>query len=218
MSKNNSIIIGVKVVAPPTIIAHSDDHTRSMWEMRVERERISGNATDYFAVRFNGSACPLLITNDNDRSRCSIKTGDIIELVGEVCSRSILNRKEIFEHIYADTIKVADTTEKNTVRLCGRVSSSINMFKDPNTGRKHAAFKLSVKSRGFRQYIRVRASGELADIVEKIGAGGLIELDGRMQYREYTKANNGVVHVRGICEISAGSITVVDLKKEQRTE
>lgn len=167
MSKNNSITIGVKVVAPPAIIAHSDDHARNMWEMRVERERKSGNTTDYFVVRFSGSACPLLITNDNDLSRCSIKTGEIVELTGEVCSRDILNCKEIFEHIYADAIKVTDTTEANAVRLCGRISSGINMFKDPHTGRKYAAFKLGVKSRGFRQYIRVRVSGESADTVEK---------------------------------------------------
>lgn len=208
MSKNNSITIGVKVIAPPTIIAHSDDHARNMWEMRVERERKSGNATDYFAVRFNGSDCPLLTTNDNDSSRRSIKTGDIVELMGEVCSRGILNRKEIFEHIYAVTVKVTNTTEKNTVRLCGNISSSINMFQNPRTKRKHASFKLSVKSRGCRHYIRVTASGELADDIKEIGTGGLVELEGRLQYREYTKEVDGVAYVRGICEVSAGKVQV----------
>lgn len=203
MSKNNSITIGVKVIAPPTIIAHSDDHARNMWEMRAERERKSGNATDYFAVRFNGSACPLLITN-----RCGIKTGDVVELTGEICSRSILNRKEIFEHIYADSIKAMKTTEKNTVRLCGNISSSINIFQNPRTKRKHASFKLSVKSRGCRHYIRVTASGELADDIKEIGTGGLVELEGRLQYREYTKEVDGVAYVRGICEVSAGKVQV----------
>lgn len=219
MSKNNNIIIGVKVITPPTIIAHSHDHTRNMWEMSVERERKSGNATDYFTVRFNESAYHALTLGNNDSVECSsIKTGDIVELTGEVCSKSILNHSQRLEHIYADNIKMTNTMEKNAVHLCGRISSSINIFKNPHTGRKHVTFKLSVKSKGCRHYIRITASGELADAVKEIGTGGLVELDGRIQYREYTKEVDGVTYVRGICEVSSRKVLELDLKKEQRTE
>lgn len=213
MSRNNRITIGVKVIAPPTVIAHSKNHTRNMWEMHVERERKSGNVTDYFMVRFNESACPLKISND-DNSECGIKTGDFVELTGEICSRDTLNRKETLEHIYADYIKITNSVEKNLVRLCGYICPNINIFKDPHKRRKHVAFKLSVKSKGCRNYIRIAASGELADIVEKIGVGGLVDVDGRMQYREYTKTDDGTVNIRGVCEVSARAITVRNLIKD----
>lgn len=45
-----------------------------------------------------------------------------------------------------------------------------------------------------------------------------MELDGRMQYREYTKANNSETYVRGICEVSAGKVVAVDLEKKQKLE
>lgn len=219
MSKNNRIIIGVKVIMPPTIIAHSNNSARNIWEMRVERERKSGNATDFFTVRFPESAYPpYFFDNKINPNLRRVKPGDIVELTGEICSRDILNRKKIFEHIYAEHIEATDTMEKNFVRMRGRICSNISMFKEPHNGRKHAAFKLSVKSGGCRHYIRVAASGESADTIERIGTGGLVELDGRMQYREYTKVNNGETYVRGICEVSAGKVVAVDLEKKQKLE
>lgn len=219
MSKNNSIIIGVKVIMPPTIIAHSNDSARNIWEMRVERERKSGNATDFFTVRFPESAYPpYFFDNKINPKLRRFKVGDMVELTGEVCSRDILDQEKIFEHIYAEHIEATDTMEKNFVRLCGRICSNISIFREPHNGRKHAAFKLSIKSGGRRHYIRIAASGELADAVEGIGVGGLAEVDGRMQYREYTKVNDGETYVRGICEVSAVKVVAVDLEKNQKLE
>lgn len=219
MSKNNSIIIGVKVIMPPTIIAHSNNGARNIWEMRVERERKSGNATDFFTVRFPESAYPPYFFNNKINPNLRrVRPGDIVELTGEICSRDILDQKKIFEHIYAEHIEITDTMEKNFVRLCGRVCSNITIFKEPHNERKHAAFKLSIKSGGRRHYIRIAASGELADAVEGIGAGGLVEVNGRMQYREYTKINDGETYVRGVCEVSAVKVVAVDLKKIRKSK
>lgn len=214
MSKNNNITIGVKITTPPVMIAHSDDHRRNIWEMRAERERMSGNATDYFTIRFPESAYPSWSADNkiNPKLR-EVKAGDIVELVGEICSNDSLNRKERFAHIYADQIEFADTVEKNSVQLCGRVCTKINTYENPRNNRKYAAFKVSVKSKGSRHYISIAASGEPAAAIEKIGVGELVEIRGLLQYREYTKLNDGVMHVRGIYEVSAKTIVTMDLKE-----
>lgn len=216
MSINNSIKIGVKITAPPTLIAYSDNHARNVWEMHAERERTSGNAIDYFIIRSHESAHPSLLFTDNSVPH-SIKAGDIVEITGEVRSRDSLNRKRRLQHIYADKIEFADSTEKNAVQLCGYICTKINTYKNPRSGRKHASCKINVKSNNGRyQYINIVALRDLADVLEKMHIGKLVAINGLLQYREYTKIHDGEIRVRAVYEVTAKSIK--ELNEENKHE
>lgn len=206
---NNNIKIGVKITSPPTLVAYSDNHARSVWEMHAERERLSGNAIDYFTIRFHESAHPSLLFTDNLPPR-NIKAGDIVEITGEVRSSDSLNRKKRLQHIYADKIEFAGSTEKNAVRLCGRICTKIDTYKNPRSGRKHASCKISVKSNNGRNYINVVALYDLADALEKMHMDAFVVINGLLQHREYTKIYDGEMHVIGVYEVTVKSIEALN--------
>ncbi len=108
--------------------------------------------------------------------------------------------------VFARELCFTDEPDKNAVCLTGAICKRPNLRKTP-MGRQICDIMLAVNRRyGRSDYLPCIAWGRLAEGASEFVVGDILTLEGRLQSRQYIKAQNGVLTERTAYEVSIISI------------
>lgn len=180
MSKFNTNAISVigTVDAEP-VLGHKT-RTAKIWEFPIRTQRLSGYE-DVLSV-----ALPQKLLDT-----APLKKGDRIRIEGEVRTYNVhdenTGKSHVLVKVYARDIEPAgDRSDEDLVTVSGMVLRKRELRTTP-LGRKVIDFIVSVKREHKMSYIPAIAWEATAKYVDGLPLSTMIDIDGRLQSREYTK-------------------------------
>ena len=216
MSKNNRIKIAGAIKEMPRLVLDAPVFEKRVFETKIAAARRSG-VEDTLILQFSGKVAG----NEEDFNK--IQIGSLVSLVGEVCTE---NEREIVAT--APTVKIFVTADKmelieeikekkNIVKLRGKIC------KDPRVrttqkGTHVADIMVAVSGKKGVNFIPCICWQNVADDVNDVKKGMYVEIEGRMQSREYKKnIENGLPYLMTAYEVSVIQLGV-DFGEEAQPE
>ena len=208
----NRIILCGAVENPPEL-SHRN-YGRSFCRFTVCAARLSG-ACDHIPVLADCRLCE------------NVKKGDVLYIEGEIRSfndrEAVHNRLKI--NVWAQSIHVWDGDSGNTAVLRGTLCRPAVYRRTP-FGREISDLMLCVPRQyhspvsGRYDYLPCIAWGSVARLCASLPEGTEIELEGRLQSRQYVKLIGGVPSERTAYEISISSVSIPEdvLEDEDRED
>lgn len=189
-NENRAVLRGVVAAAP--VLSH-ENHGEAYDTFPLTVLRLSGSED-----RINVIAARTLL------EACPVRTGDEVEIEGEV--RSFNNKSgkgsRLVITLYARSICPAQGEHGNELALAGVLCKPPVLRRTP-LGREICDLMLAVNRRyGRADYLPCIAWGALAERCGTLAVGDPVRLEGRLQSRTYNKVENGVSEERTAYEIS----------------
>ena len=191
MEQNHIELIGCPVCAP--VYSHSN-HGRQFFRFELEVMRLSG-AVDRLPVLAPGELL----------ERCPIDTGDALQIRGQL--RSFNNRcgsgRKLVISVLAEELCPSRSEHENRVFLQGVICKE-PIYRRTPLGREICDVMLAV-NRAYRRadYLPCILWGRCAQDAAVLPVGAVLQLEGRLQSRDYIKIIDGTPQQRTAYEISA---------------
>lgn len=200
-TRNWVVLVG-KVVSIK--FSHYNTQQKRWYKVIVQVNRKTEGKYDNLPV-----LVPAWALNENN-----VKYGDILKIEGEM--RSYSNHEGGWQKrqimVYSQNIRVMpnETEHENQVHLEGDVYRVMKKRTTPMTNRKIVDFSVNVERNvepRWSDCIYCIAWGKEADTVELLTNGCKVEIDGRVQSRNFTKKHSdGSFTTETVCEISAYTV------------
>lgn len=216
MSKNNRIKIAGAIKEMPRLVLDAPVFEKRVFETKIAAARRSG-VEDALILQFSGKVAG----NEEDFNK--IQIGSLLSLVGEVCTE---NEREIVAT--APTVKIFVTADKmelieeikekkNIVKLRGKICKDPRVRTTPK-GTHVADIMVAVSGKKGVNFIPCICWQNVADAVNDVKKGMYVEIEGRMQSREYKKnIENGLPYLMTAYEVSVIQLGV-DFGEEAQPE
>ena len=216
MSKNNRIKIAGAIKEMPRLVLDAPAFEKRVFETKIAAARRSG-VEDTLILQFSGRVAG----NEEDFNK--IQIGSLVSLVGEVCTE---NEREIVAT--APTVKIFVTADKmelieeikekkNIVKLRGKICKDLRVRTTPK-GTHVADIMVAVSGKKGVNFIPCICWQNVADAVNDVKKGMYVEIEGRMQSREYKKnIENGLPYLMTAYEVSVIQLGV-DFGEEAQPE
>lgn len=216
MSKNNRIKIAGAIKEMPRLVLDAPVFEKRVFETKIAAARRSG-VEDTLILQFSGRVAG----NEEDFNK--IQIGSLVSLVGEVCTE---NEREIVAT--APTVKIFVTADKmelieeikekkNIVKLRGKICKDPRVRTTPK-GTHVADIMVAVSGKKGVNFIPCICWQNVADAVNDVKKGMYVEIEGRMQSREYKKnIENGLPYLMTAYEVSVIQLGV-DFGEEAQPE
>lgn len=201
MEQNHIELIGCPICAP--IYSHSN-HGRQFFRFELEVTRLSG-AVDRL---------PVLVSRELMEA-CPIEEGEALYISGQI--RSFNNRcgsgRKLVISVLAEELYPSCQEHENRVSLRGVICKE-PIYRRTPLGREICDIMLAV-NRAYRRadYLPCILWGRCAQEAAVLPIGSVLELEGRLQSRDYIKMIDGTPQQRTAYEISAISAQKAEISE-----
>lgn len=214
MSKNNRIKIVGTIEEMPRLVLDAPTFAKRAFETKIKAERRSGKP-DTLILQFSGAMLP-----EEDFNNMQI--GTFVRVAGEIRTENereiVATKPSVKIFIAANKIAVIDPTDekKNSVKLRGRICKDPRIRETPRG--KHVADLMVVTSgRTGANFIPCICWEEIADAAVDFKKGMYVEIEGRMQSRDYRRQIEGSTpYLMTAYEVSITQIGI-DLEEAEET-
>lgn len=191
MEQNHIELVGCPICAP--VYSHSN-HGRQFFRFELEVMRLSG-AVDRLPILAPGELL----------EACAMEEGEALWISGQI--RSFNNRcgsgRKLIISVLAEEIRPSDSAHENRVSLRGVICKE-PIYRRTPLGREICDIMLAVNRAYHRaDYLPCILWGRCAQEAAVLPVGSVLQLEGRLQSRDYIKMLDGTPQQRTAYEISA---------------
>jgi single-stranded DNA-binding protein len=193
----NNIVKLSGIVSSEPVVTHELEGEK-FWEFLLETKRLSGTK-DVLPITVPEKLLEL--------SQLTLKEGMALAIEGEFRSYNKLvdQKSKLILCTFAKTIKeieVSEVTDENSISLTGFICKQ-PIYRTTPFNREICDAILAVNRKNFKSdYLPLISWGRNAKYLENLTVGTKIEIDGRIQSRNYTKLVDGVIQERTAYEVS----------------
>lgn len=215
-SGKREIVVNNQAVIDGTIITdielHHNTHGENIYAFTISSKRLNNDVTDDIPVEVSER-----VVDINE-----FKKGDIVRVVGQFRSYNQYDeasdrvRLKLFLFARDMTLCEDDNSRKNSIHLVGYVCKK-PVFRTTPQGREISDVIIAV-NRMYKKtdYIPCIAWSRNARFLSRFEVGTKVELEGRIQSREYRKRVDDIEFItRVVYEVSISNIQVLEGPKER---